>query len=266
MPFLDLAGTPAVRFPDPRIKRVNPDGTQRYTAYQALLVWYDGHNGYYSTVIPQTGVQAKIPYFQMLLFGADYIAKIASSEEYGSGSYYIADGTPIVLPTVEYTAPGFASDYAPAVLPAFNPAVYLAQPALRPAYQQIVTGATATNGVTVSGFMAIAGGSDRGLYFQTGVDPDTYEIAPIDRVSVDVLFNAPVIDGPVAFVSGTYVPIADEILPSYPSLPVILWEGDFTQQMKDDGYIIPNADLSGLTANLNVVGLWGRSGYTPISP
>jgi hypothetical protein len=39
------------------------------------------------------------------------------------------------------------------VLPAFNPAVYLAQPALRPAYQQIVTGATATIAVgsTVGG-------------------------------------------------------------------------------------------------------------------
>ena len=49
MPFLDLAGTPAVRFPDPKIKRIRPDGSQPYTAYYAPLVYLQ--NGTYNYIL-----------------------------------------------------------------------------------------------------------------------------------------------------------------------------------------------------------------------
>jgi hypothetical protein len=268
MPLLDLSGKPAVRYPDPLVKRVNPNGTQRYTAYQAPLVWYSAEAEGYRTSLWQGYDFAKYPYIELLLFGADYIAKLSGIYLYQDAPYAGPNGTPATLPTeMTFTEIGVATDYAFNILPYYSPIAYITDPARRPAYKQIVTGATKTNGVTVSGFMAQLSGRDWGVYVSDGGDPPEYTPAAIDTVYLDVLLNGAVIDSTSPFFRGQYIPVEDEILPSATNFPVVLWEEQLTQQIVDNGYIIPNVSFSGLDANLDVVGLWSRNGnYTPYQP
>jgi len=241
-----LAGTPAIRYPDPLVRRVNPDGNQPYTAYQAALVFLNDA-GEYDQLLrqPPDGILA-----QLLLFGADYPVKIGGAQIFEQQVYDTA-GTlvpiqDLIFPLLSPNGAALA-DAVPNILPAvsFNQ------------YKKIATGSTATNGVTVSGYPAYTFVSGHTLFAsEAGAGGDRASFG----VSLDVILNGAVIDGP-----GNYNPIVS--VGTNPIVNIILYEPNLTQAIVDNNYIIENVILSGgAAATLNVVGLWTVGGYTPPSP
>lgn len=281
MTTLNLSGTPAVRYPDPLVKKVNPNGTQRYTAYQAPLVWFNSDTiQRYATSL----YQGYYPYqtngtIQLLLFGADYIAKLSAVTYFNGTQYYNPITTPVPLSSLTFSEMGVPLNYANYILPTYNPINYYSNPGLEPTYKQIVSGLTKTNSVAVSGFPAMISGSSWDLYQVDPRAPENKIQAGIASIYLDVLMNGAVIDSTTIYEKDTLV-IADKgpfIDRSLPNIPVILWEQDLTQKIVDDGYIISGTklDTNGIKsldtviveANLEVVGLWGRTdGYTPATP
>lgn len=243
MPTVNLAGTPNVRYPDPRIKRVAPSGTQPYTSYSAVLAW-NITNFVLSDPPEYLGAE-------LLLFGADYVVQVAGTQTFTgyydapvyTGEIFDAAGDPI--PFKDFSLPlsplvGSASvDVIPTVLPNATPV----------SYKQIMTGKTATNGVEVSGFPHFLQVPSRNLW-QT---PSGQAGERANYLVVcDVLLNGAVVDGPSSF-----FPFGSASV----HIPVILWEPDLTQKIKDDGYVI---DLNGDgSAFFNVVGLWADQKYSP---
>ena len=143
MSVVDLSGKPIVRYPDPPVPRVSPNGVQPYSAYAAIMVYFDG--GDYSTTIANTD-QAAVDNCELLLFGTDYPANVLLLQQYGS-SLYSAGGAVLPLTSLPIPVEGRSTDNIAAILPSVAPAV----PSITH-YKQIVTGTTLTNGVRVSGF------------------------------------------------------------------------------------------------------------------
>jgi hypothetical protein len=244
-----LAGTPAIRYPDPLVRRVNPNGTQPYTAYRASLFYFLSDSAYVVLSAPP-----EFLFVELLLFGADYAVQVAGTQEftgyYNSPTYegeiFDAAGAPIPFRDLALPLGGFPS----------NPGVETVSTILTDAppvsYKKIATGKTATNGVTVSGFPHLSIIPSRNLW-QTPAG-DTGERASY-LVTYDVILNGATVDGPALFLSqggggGT--------------LPIILWEPDLTQKIVDDGYIVDV--LGDGTAVFDVVGLWASAGYSPLGP
>ena len=245
-----LAGTPNLRYPDPLVKRVNPNGTQPYTAYSAPLIYGD-LNSLNSNFILDS--PPDIMFVELLLFGADYPARISGIQQFtGNPSFdnaiYDAAGVPI--PTTDLGMPlppffGLAGvDAVIDILPAAAPVPY----------KQIATGTTATNGVNVSGFPVVSFVPSRNLW-QGGAGSSGPHASYI--LTYDVTLNGAVVDGPSFYAS--FITVA------YPThVPAILWEPNLTQKIVDDGYII---DVNGDgTVFFNVVGLWTSPNYQPSPP
>jgi hypothetical protein len=277
MPQLTLSGTPNVRYPDPLVKKVNPNGTQRYTAYQAPLVWLNNVTRPEAPRYSTSLWQGYFPYgttgdIQLLLFGADYIAKLSALTTIVGGGFVNTSSERVYVNNFTFSEVGAAINYANYILPAYNPINYYSNPSLEPGYKQIVTGQTKTNSLTVSGFPARISGSSFGLYVS---DKGDLINADVNSLYLDVLMNGAVIDSTATYIKDTYI-VTDKgsgIVESAPNIPVILWEHDLTQKIIDDGFIISDIVIDAppigdqLMANLEVVGLWGRTdGYTPYKP
>jgi hypothetical protein len=249
MSIVDLSGTRAVRYPDPPVPRVLPNGIQPYSAYTCLAVYYS--SGSYTPEIgniDQTG-QSR---FQMLLFGTDYPANVSATGFFLYDNLYAADGTQLPFLGLPIPAQAVATDNISAIIPAVAPAV----PSITH-YKQIVTGATLTNGVRISGFPMFAPVGGNQLYSTaSGDEGDGASIA----ITVNALLNAAVIASASPYLA-LYDPAA-----IFLQIPILLWEGDFTQQIVDDGFVLTAVPFGGVTATLNVVGLWAIDGLTPFPP
>ncbi len=246
MAQITLAGKPAIRYPDPLVQRVNPDGNQPYTAYQAALVFLN-EAGEYDQLLrqPPDSILA-----QLLLFGADYPVKIGGAQIFEQQVY---DSAGTLVPIQDLIFP---------ILPPNGTALADAVPNILPTvsfnqYKKIATGSTATNGVSVSGYPAYAFVSGHTLF--ASEEGDGGDRASFG-VSLDVTLNGAVIDGP-----GNYNAIVTTSTNAL--INVILYEPNLTQAIVDNNYIIENVIIAGgSAATLNVVGLWTVAGYTPPSP
>jgi hypothetical protein len=245
MPFLDLAGTPAVRFPDPKIKRIRPDGSQPYTAYQAPLV-YAAQTDSYSPLLTAPPDFLAV---ELLLFGSDYPTKIGGVQQFEQQVY---DETGALFPLYDLAFP-----LPPSPLTALSDAILTVIPSLAfDPYKKIATGATTTNGVVVSGYPAVTFAPSRNIFAtDTGSAGDRASFG----VQLDVTLNGPVVDGPASYVP--YATASTNFL-----VPVILWEPDLTQEIVDNGYLIENVLFGGNAATLDVVGLWASGDYAPVGP
>ena len=267
MPTLNLAGTPNVRYPDPLVKRVNPNGTQEYTAYQALFAYYDPAPagdpdlaGYYAGL---TGLSAQQNTLSYLLFGSDYPAICTVTATYPEGGYF-DDGTINQFKNMtfnETSAFGVAGGSNLSFV-LQNGLSFLGQEA----YKRILTGPTYTNGVTVSGFNEFMFLDSHGIYAtdpSAGGDvpqPDLFLHADVVLNSATVHSTSPYIGLQEGVDEFGQPAIVGQILRQ----PVILWEPSLTQEIVDNGYIIsvPN-QLCGPTI-FDVVGIWAIPGYSPV--
>ena len=246
MPTVNLAGTPNVRYPDPRIQRVAPNGTQPLSAYNAACLYFDTNAGKW---LGDIQVQfAAVRLVDVLLFGTDYPALVTATSYYGEN----VDGLGNYFPTFNESNPVFGSlgvSKVPFLLPA-APAV---------GYKQIAAGITATSGLRAQGFPHRVNAVWHGV---VQGDPATQD-APF-MLGLSVLMNAAVVNSSTTF--------ADVDTSLYPNMPVIIHERDLTQQIIDNGYVIPaqvvdltaiyGALVGQISANLEVVGLWATT-YEP---
>lgn len=245
-----LAGTPIVRYPDPLVKRANPDGTQPYTAYRAPLLYNNQQGGYSIELAAPPGTLI----VELLLFGADYPAKITGTQYYygnpsEGNSVFDSSGSPIQIKDLTFTLPFL-------YVIGTGTVVDILPNAPRVTYKQITTGKTLTNGVTVSGFPVASIVPSRDIY-QT---PDGAS-GPFANYSMDydVTLNGAVVDAPSNF--GFFM--SDP--PPFRS-PIILWEPNLTQSIVDNNYLI-ELDYDGDGINevvFDVVGLWASPGYSPL--
>lgn len=270
MPTVNLAGTRNVRYPDPRIKRVAPNGTQEYSAYQALFIWYwpdppqppppdvGPPPGYYPFLTGLPGDYEQV-LLNLMLFGTDYPASVTVTSVYRDGGYF-ADGTANQFRNMTF------NETAASVFAGMTNSPYLLQngPSFvgTECYKRILTGLTVTNGVTVSGFTETLLFGDHGLYDAPGSSTQ-----PSVQLQADVLLNCAVVHSTTAYQGSKFVldeqgnPIA---VPEILRIPVILHEPDLTEKIKDDGYIIDVSNqLCGPTI-FDVVGIWGIQGYSPV--
>jgi hypothetical protein len=249
MPFLNLAATPAVRFPDPLEKRVSPNGTQSLSAYNAACLYYDPSAGKWFADIAPT--QFGLRPIEFLLFGTDYPALVTATSSYGEN----VDGNGSYYPTFNESDP-IVGSYGVSTLD-------LLMPTAEPVdYKQIATGLTATSNLRVQGFPQITYTKWHGVVRD---DPPTQDASFL--LSLSVLMNSPVVNSSTAFVDRQA---------SRRRIPVIAHEASLTQSIMDNGYTILNQtiDLSALfgtlypliqDADLDVVGLWATD-YDPLNP
>ena len=243
-----LAATPNIRYPDPLVKRVNPNGTQPYTAYRAPLFYFlsDGANAVLSA-------PPEFLFVELLLFGADYAVQVGGTQSFTGyynfptyeGEIFDAAGAPIPFKELALPLGGFP--YTTGV----ETVSTILTDAPPVSYKKIATGKTATNGVTVSGFPNLSIIPSRNLW-QTPAG-DTGERANY-LVTYDVILNGATVDGPALFLNQS----------GGGTLPIILWEPDLTQKIVDDGYIVDV--LGDGTVVFDVVGLWASAGYSPLGP
>jgi hypothetical protein len=254
MPFLNLAATPAVRFPDPSVKRVSPNGTQSLSAYNATCLYYDLREGaWLGDINPEAAGDLRPVEF--LLFGTDYPALVTATSYYGenlggNGSYF---------PTFNESEPVFGS-YG---VSEYNYLLANPSPIPRAGYKQIISGTTASSGISVQGFPHLVNLRNHGI---AQGDPPTLDAPCV--LALSVVMNAPVVASSTAFYK------AD--IGTRPNLPVIIHEKDLTQEIVDAGFRIPaqTVDLSAVFGSalapaqgcdLDVVGLWATN-YDPLNP
>jgi hypothetical protein len=263
MAIVDLSGTPVVRYPDPPVPRVLPNGVQPYSAYEAPMVYLSGTKGTPAVVcnivlvgLPNFGAQ-----LFALLFGTDYPASVIPVE-YMSGVILDSTGAPLPITDPSFVGlPWIGTNFAATSI--FSSLIPSTETFADIRYKQIVRGLTVTNGVAVSGF-PVAGVYD--TYGLLGDEAQT--VAPSTQYSLRVLMNGAVINSSSPFIGQTYRPAPTDLtLPtSLPNYPIILWEGDFTQAIVDSGFkIAGNVLIAGdlLPATLDVVGLWSSPDYSP---
>jgi len=248
MSIVDLSGTRAVRYPDPPVPRVAPNGVQPYSAYAPIMVYFDGGN--YNEQIANTD-QVAVKNCELLLFGTDYPANVLLLQDY-QPALYSAGGAVLPLTSLSIPVEGRSTDNIAAILPSVAPAV----PSITH-YKQIVTGTTLTNGVRVSGFPMVAPVGGSLLY--NSVDGNTGDPALVSWFLYGLL------NGAVISSSTLQIAVLDPAGVNAPNVPIILWEGNFTQQMADDGFKF-TAALGLGNGVFDVVGLWGISGFTPAPP
>ena len=249
MSIVDLSGTRAVRYPDPPVPRVLPNGVQPYSAYTPQMVYLNGAR--YDYFIDNTD-QAAAQNCQLLLFGTDYPANVLLLQTYGDPQFS-ANGDPLPIYPLSIPVEARSTDNISAILPSIAPAV----PSITH-YKQIVTGTTLTNGVRVSGFPMVAPVVGNGLYATKDGDAG----AP----SVVFWFVYGLLNGAVISSSSPQFDIYNPANIPIPNFPVILWEGDFTQKMADDGFKFAGDFAGVFNTVFDVVGLWGISGFTPAPP
>lgn len=275
MPNTNLAGTPFRRYPDPLIKRVNPNGTQAYSAYDGLFTYYDPRPddptlaGYQFVLadLPKSNASiGPLSGIDIMLFGTDYPALIQTVSTYVSDSY-TSNGAvyPILLPTFdESTLTAFGTSQVGFTFNLRPPDGFGSLLSDKDYYQRIFTGRTVTNNVALSGFAVRQGVQDHGLYagFTPPAQPEF--LAPLS-LNMRVLTNTPVV-----YSTNTYVQITAQINNQQESLsykfrqPVILWEPNLTQEIVDNGFVIEDTTTVCGPTLLDVVGIWRLQDYSPL--
>jgi hypothetical protein len=273
MPFLDLAATRNVRYPDPSLALFRPNGTFVYSAYEALVAYYDPRPddpelaGYQFILVdlpanPGFGPGSGLDF---LLFGTDYPALIETVSTYISTDTYTSDGNIYLIKqatfdesTLSVLGTAQANYSFNLAFPEGAGSVFTGEDY----YKRILSGKTATNGVPVSGFAVQQGVADRGLYAQFTPPADPEFLAPL-TLTTRVLTNTPVV-----YSTSPYAQIQTQGDGEPPLFkfrqPVILWEPDLTQEIADNGFVIEDAATFCGLATLDVVGLWSKIDYSPL--
>lgn len=253
MPFLNLAATPAVRFPDPLERRVSPNGTQPLSAYNALCLYYDSREGAWLGDIRPTANGGEVRPVEFMLFGTDYPALVTATSYYGENLGTLGNYFPTFSESEPLLGSYGVSEYTYLLA---NPS-----PIPRAGYKQIISGTTALSGISVQGFPHLVNLRYHGI---AQGDPPTLDAPCV--LALSVVMNAPVVASSTTFYNldaGTR-----------PNLPVIIHEKDLTQEIVDEGFRIPaqTVDLSAVFGSalapiefcdLDVIGLWATD-YSPL--
>lgn len=267
MSTLDLSGKPALRYPDPLVKRVNPNGTQEYSAYQALFIWYwpepsnDVPAGYFAGL---TGLSAGSNILSYLLFGSDYPAICNITSTYQEGGYF-EDGTVNQFNNMTF------NETAAFGIGGGSNLCFLLQNGLsfigQEAYKRILTGPTVTNGVTVSGFNQLMLLDTHGTYATDPSAGGELPPQPVLSLRADVVLNSATVHSTSPYLGlQEWVDAFGQptIVPQIIRQPVILHEPDLTQKIIDDGYTITRNTQLCVPTIFDVVGIWSISGYSPV--
>jgi hypothetical protein len=247
MPIQSKAGQPYERRFDPPARRVAPNGTQPQTVFNAPLAFIPQGIREFSVFLPN----ADDLYLDLLFFGSDYPIKVSGVQQYEV--VYDNGGVVIAIEGLSFAVNGnFPYGGASPVVPSI---VTLGDPVK---YQQILRGDTVTNGVRVQGFPYFFSTMRHALY-----DTDagsTGDFAPF-TLSLDVTLNSGGNVGP-----GDFIDFVNDrgSQPTAARTPVILWEGNMTQAIVDDGYQIKDAIYAGIPCPVEVVGLWASPIYSPV--
>ena len=225
-----LAGKPAVRYPDPLIKRVNPNGTQEFTSYQAFYCYFDAVSGAYQFIF---GYPPDSPLFQTLLFGSDYPSIATFFSQYETDTYSETGVLNAVrnLSFPESLQPGIAGIDVDIFGGIFaDPLNTVSE------YKEITprSGRTVTNNVEVQGFQYIVFGGNHNLWHTPGGSSGDGERAAL-ALQANVTLN-----GATTHSTSPFLSFADPSI----RIPVILLETAFTQALRDSGYILENATLA----------------------
>jgi hypothetical protein len=253
MPSINYAGKPYPRHYAPAAPRILTNGTQSVSAYTAPLAYLDPETGAYSVVL-RSGYDYTDLY-GLLLFLSDYPATV-----YGYATFRdcldIA-GNPIT-PSV------ITRDVAYNVVNGGNISFSfgLQNPeAVIYDYQQIIEGITVTHNVKIGGFSGFIEIDFSDIYnnFEGNLLPAA------STVTLNVMSNGAKSETTSAFSTAQTL-----TLPSEYRIPIILWEQNFTQQIKDDQmtllgtYVRPDGEQ--FPAIFDVVGIWSGSQPYPTPP
>ena len=253
-----LSGTSAVRYPDPLIRRTNPNGTQEFTSYQAFYCYFDAEAGVYQFILgyPTDGMVTTA-----LLFGSDYPSIVTPFSQYEPDTYSDTGVLNAIrsLAFPESIAPGIGGIDADIVGALFaDPFNTTAE------YKEITprNGRTLTNNVEVQGFQYLVLANNHNLWHT----PDGGVGDNPERAAFALQLNV-TLNGATTHSTSPFASVVDETL----RIPVILFEGDFTQAIKDSGYILENVPIGAnffgaTTATLDIVGIFGTFGYQPGPP
>jgi hypothetical protein len=248
MPVQNTAGKPFPRAFDPVVARVQPNGTQPQTVFQAPLAFIPQGIREFSVFLPN----ADDLFLELLFFGSDYPIKVSGAQQYDV--VYDSNGQPLAFDGLSFAVTG-GFPYGGAV-PSVPSIVTPGDPVT---YQQILRGETVTNGVRVQGFPYFLQTLRHALY-----DTDagsTGDFATF-TLSLNVTLNSAGNAGPGALID--FDPTNPFVLPVAGRTPVILWEGNMTQAIVDDGYQIKDAIFTGVPCPVEVVGLWSSAFYSPV--
>ena len=259
-----LAGTPNVRYPDPLIRRTNPNGTQEFSSYQAWFCYYDVASAGYRFVLGFSGGGGAIDglFNSVLLFGTDYPSIVSFFSQYETDTYDEFGDLNLIrnLSFPEALFPGLAS--VGGGIPFFS--VFANPDETVTEYKEITprVGVTATNNVEVQGFQYLAFTVNHGLWHSS-------EGQGGERAAFSLQANV-TLNGATTHSTSSFVDILGQSL----RIPVILYEPDFTQAIKDNQYILKDVLVydtlfSGgqpIVADLDVVGIFTSAGYAPAPP
>ena len=260
-----LAGSPAIRFFDPKVASISPNGTQPYSVYEAPLVYFATAGDPFTINYVMSGVPMDSGVLlQFLFFGMDYPASVLVNSTFLQPGYlYDADlgaSTKNLFNGMTFTEGIIGVNQAsyfelPNILQGSLTANYK--------YQQIITDKTVTNGVVVSGFPFIVSTAGHGIYAGGGAPPDNIQ-ADLTWYSTTVMNGATISSASAHFGFELLTPPLppEQII----NIPIILWEQDLTQKMVDDEYhfnvqIDPQQSL-----RFEIVALWGADNYAPRTP
>jgi hypothetical protein len=250
MPSNNYAGKPFPRHYAPAAPRIFPDGTQSISAYTAPLAFYDPVLEGYSFVL---GNRDKGEQYDLLLFGSDYPAIVTGYATYEDCVQ--SDGTPIVPSTITqncgydgYTG-GSVSYYS-----GFSSAESVISK-----YGQIINGTTVTNGVKISGFAGQVSVLFNNVYKNVN---ESIVVSP-HVVTLNAIMN-----GVSAAASSMFAEVDFSTFQVHFRLPIILWEPDFTQSIKNSQMafesVFVNPGFDPIPTTFDVVGIW--SGTAPYAP
>lgn len=246
MPVQNTAGKPFPRAFDPIVARVQPNGTQPQTVFNAPLAFIPQGIREFSVFLPN----ADDLYLDLLFFGSDYPIKVSGAQQYDVA--YDSGGQALAIDGLSFAVNGnFPYGGASPVVPS------IVTPGDPVKYQQILRGDTVTNGVRVQGFPYFLQTLKHSLYEESG---DAGNFAPF-VFSLDVTLNSAGNSGP-----GDFIDIVNGggSQPTAARTSVILWEGNMTQAIVDDGYQIKDAIFAGVPCPVEVVGLWASPFYSPV--
>jgi hypothetical protein len=251
MSYIVQSGDKFLRFTDANTPKVNPRGLQPQSSYIAPLAYATGQTDAFATNLaaPPDALTVEI-----LLFGCDYPQRFTATQYYGET--FTPAGDPSAIVNLSFTVPAIVPLGLQGV--SFLPDLLATQIPASAKYQEKVTGATITEGVTLTGFPFITQLLAHNLW--ETLDGDTGDRAGY-TAELNMALENNTTNGPAPFfeINGETVQARQ---------PVILWEPDFTQQIVDDGFKINATDFNGneIPFVLDVVGIWSGIYYVGETP
>lgn len=250
MPAINYSGKPFNRHYSPVAPRILPNGTQSISAFTALFAFYDPVFQGYSFIL---GNRGKGEGYDLLLFGSDYPAIVTGYATYEN--CLDSNGTPIVPSTITQNC-GY--DMYTGGPTSFFSGFSSADPVIAK-YQQVIQGTTVTNGVEIGGFA----GQMNVFFNDVYKDVDGSVVVSPYSITLNAIMNSGANSSSSGFGEIDFSTFTVKF-----RIPIILWEPDFTQSIKDSQMVFESVGVNPvgelIPTTFDVVGIW--SGTAPYAP